>query len=138
ASDILAINFLDLAKHYILQRVAYGFEVTQVFASGYKVQYGIGKIHPTTGQVLEFAEKPERFEPTNTACYCLKERLNDFKYINKLPSNPEDELVYKWIKEGVLGSYIIPYEKLISIKFEADLENANRIDLEKFIKQLYH
>ncbi|MEM3516768.1 MAG: hypothetical protein QW647_03150, partial [Candidatus Bathyarchaeia archaeon] len=68
----------------------------------------------------------------------LKERLNDFKYINKLPSNPEDELVYKWIKEGVLGSYIIPYEKLISIKFEADLENANRIDLEKFIKQLYH
>jgi len=134
ASDILAINFLDLAKHHILQRVRYGFEVTQVYASGYKVQYGIGKIHPTTGQVLEFIEKPERFEPTNTACYCLQERLNDFKYIKKIPSNPEDELIHKWIKEGILGAYIIPYEKLISIKFEADLEKASKIDLEKFIK----
>ena len=137
ASDILAINFLDLAKQHILQRAAYGFEVTQVFALGYRVQYGIGKIHPTTGQVLEFIEKPERLEPTNTACYCLQERLNDFKYIKKLPSNPEDELIHEWIKKGILGSYVIPHEKLISIKFEADLENANKIDLKKFIKQSY-
>ncbi len=135
ASDILAINFLDLIKHHILQRITYGFEVTQVYASGYRIQYGVGKIHPTTGQVLEFIEKPERLEPTNTACYCLQERLNDFKYIKKLPSNPEDELIHEWIKKGILGAYIIPYEKVISIKFEADLENANKIDLEKFIKQ---
>ncbi|MBS7655327.1 hypothetical protein KEJ50_02355 [Candidatus Bathyarchaeota archaeon] len=134
ASDILAISFLDLIKHHIWQRIAYGFEVTQVYASGYKVQYGIGKIHPTTGQVLEFIEKPERIEPTNTACYCLQERLNDFKHIHKLPSNPEDELIHKWIKKNVLGAYIIPYEKLISIKFEADLKRVNEIDLEKFVK----
>jgi NDP-sugar pyrophosphorylase family protein len=134
ASDILAINFLDLAKHHIWQRIAYEFEVTQVYALGYKVQYGIGKIHPTTGQVLEFIEKPERLEPINTACYCLQERLNDFKYIKKIPSNPEDDLIHEWVRKGIVGSYIIPYEKIISIKFEADLEKANKTDLEKFIK----
>lgn len=137
ASDILSLNLLDLVRHHLWQRAIYGFEVTQVYASGYRVQYGVGRLHPTTGQVLDFVEKPKRSEPINAACYCLQERLRDFERLERFPSNPEDELVHKWIKEGVLGSYVIPQERIISIKFEKDLEKANQIELEKFVKSAY-
>ncbi len=133
ASDILKIDVGHMAKHYLWQRANYGFEILQVYTSGYQVPFGIGHLHPTTGRVISFVEKPFKEEPTNIACYCLQERLSDFLGITKIPTNPEDELVYKWSEEGVLGSYVLPKENVLSIKFARDIQRIDSMDLEKFL-----
>ncbi len=57
--------------------------------------------------------------------------------ISKIPSNPEDELIHKWIKEKKIGGYIIPHESLISIKFEKDLVALSDIDIDQYVKRIY-
>lgn len=133
ASDILRLDLGRLSQHYLWQRANYGFEILQVYVSGYQVQFGLGKLHPTTGQVVSFVEKPFKDEPTNIACYCIHERLEDFTRISKIPTNPEDELVYRWLEAGVLGSYVLPREDVISIKFAKDVQRTNEMDIEKFL-----
>jgi len=133
ASDILKIDVEHLAKHYLWHRANYGFEVIQVYTSGYQVQYGIARLHPTTGRVLSFVEKPFKEEPANIACYCLQERLSDFLRIERIPTNPEDDLVYRWMEEGILGSYVLPRENVLSFKFVKDIERIESLDLREFL-----
>jgi len=133
ASDVLKLDLRDLVRNYLWKRSNYGFHVLQVYASGYRVQYGVGKLHPSTGGVIGFEEKPFREEPTNTACYCMRERLEDFRKIRRIPSDPEDELVGRWLREGVLGSYVISKENVVSVKFEKDLQRVLNMDFEKFL-----
>jgi len=137
ASDILRINLRNLVRHYLWLRTCYGFEVVQVLTSGFKAQYGVGKVDFSTSQVIDFKEKPLLPELANTACYLVHGRLRDFVEIQKLPSNPEDELVHKWLKEKKLGAYVIGYEDIISIKFQKDLEAVYDLDIERYVKSAY-
>jgi len=133
ASDILRLSLKDLVRHYLWLNIYHGFKVVQVFTSGFRVQYGIGKVDLSTYQVVDFKEKPLRPDLASTATYMIHGRLTDFKHVKTIPSNPEDELVQKWIKAKIIGAYIIPHESLISIKYEKDLETVGEMDLEKFV-----
>jgi NDP-sugar pyrophosphorylase family protein len=137
ASDILRMNLRDLVRHHLWLRTYHGFEVTQVYTSGFRVQYGIGKVNYSTSQVTRFKEKPLFHSLANTACYVTHGRLRDFKDIRKVPSNPEEELVPKWLMENTLGAYIISPEDIISIKFQKDLERVFEMDIERFVKGAY-
>ncbi len=134
ASDILNLHINNLVRHYVWQRSTNRFEIVQVYGSGYKVQYGIGRLHPSTGQVLSFEEKPIRVEPTNMACYVVHGRLLDFLKITRLPANPEDELIYDWVKKGVVSAYVIPQEDVLTIKFEGDIQRIADLDLDSFLR----
>lgn len=137
ASDILRVNFRNLVRHYIWGKTYHGFAVVQVYTSGFKARYGIGKVDCSTFRVTDFKEKPLFHDLANTACYIIHGRLKDFKHIKKIPSNPEDELVPKWLKEKTLAAYIIRPEDLISIKFEKDIEKVDEMDLDYYIKSAY-
>ncbi|WP_455368479.1 sugar phosphate nucleotidyltransferase [[Eubacterium] cellulosolvens] len=135
ASDIIRLNLRKLLSHYLWLKTSYDIDVVQIYTSGFRVQYGIGKIDPSTSRVIEFEEKPIRYGFASTACYIIHECLNDFKTISKIPSNPEDELIHKWIKEKKIGGYIIPHESLISIKFEKDLVAMSDADIDQYVKK---
>ncbi len=137
ASDIIKINLRDLIRHYLWLNASYGCEIIQVYTSSFRVQYGIGEVDNSSAKVIDFKEKPLRQDLANTACYLTHRRLSDLKNIKKIPSNLEDEIIYKWIKDKILGAYIIPYENLISIKFEKDLDQVVEMNLEKCIKSIY-
>ncbi|MBS7631893.1 hypothetical protein KEJ47_10080, partial [Candidatus Bathyarchaeota archaeon] len=137
ASDILKVNLRDLVRHFIWLNICHGFEVVQVYTSGFRVQYGIGKVDLSTLRVIDFEEKPLRQDLASTATYIIHGRLKDFLELKKMPSNPEDELVQRWIKEETLGAYIMPHQDLISIKYEKDLDTVEEIDLESHIRSKY-
>ncbi|WP_455279822.1 sugar phosphate nucleotidyltransferase [[Eubacterium] cellulosolvens] len=135
ASDILRLNLRKLLSHYLWMKASYDIDVVQVYTSGFKVQYGIGEVDPSTSRVIKFEEKPFRYGFASTACYIIHESLNDFKTVSKIPSNPEDELIHKWIMEKKIGGYIIPHESLISIKFEKDLVALSNTDIDQYVKK---
>jgi len=135
-SDILKLNLQELIRHYLWLKACHSFEVVQVYTAGFRVQYGIGRVDPSTSQVVDFVEKPLRSDLANTACYITHGRLRDFKHINMTPSNPEDELIYKWLKERTIGAYIIPFENMISIKFAKDLDAVDEMDLDQYIRSV--
>jgi mannose-1-phosphate guanylyltransferase len=137
ASDILRLNLRELVRHYLWLSACHGCQVVQVYTSGFKVRFGIGRIDPTTFKLTEFSEKPLRPELANTACYVTLGRLNDFRSIERTPSNPEDELVHRWIKQGTIGGYIISHDSIISIKFEEDLTRVEDMDIEHFVRSAY-
>ncbi|MFC1506896.1 sugar phosphate nucleotidyltransferase [Thermoproteota archaeon] len=137
ASDILRLNLRELLSHYLWLKASYDVDVVQIYTSGFRVQYGMGEIDPSTSRVIDFEEKPIRYGFASTACYIIHECLNDFRTISKIPSNPEDELIHKWIKEKKIGGYIIPHESLISIKFEKDLVALSDIDIDQYVKRVY-
>lgn len=137
ASDILRLNLRNLVRHYLWVNACHGFEVVQVYASGFRVQYGIGKVNLSTSQVVNFEEKPLYHDLANTACYITHGRLKDFLQVDRKPVNIEDGLIHKWVKEKTLAAYIIPHEDLISIKYEGDLNRVDEMDLEQFIKSAY-
>ena len=136
ASDILRLNLNNLLIHYLWLKASYDVDVVQIYTSGFRVQYGIGEIDTSTSRVIEFKEKPIRQGFASTACYILHECLSDFKTISKIPSNPEDELIYKWIKEKKIGGYVIPHESFISIKFEKDIISLSDADIDQYVKQV--
>lgn len=137
ASDILRLNLRSLVRHYLWLKACYGFDVVQVYSSGFKVQYGIGKVDFSTSQVVDFREKPIFRDLANTACYITHGRLEDFKSIQKLPANPEDELIHKWLKEKTLGAYVIHHDDIISIKFQKDLDKVYDMDLTRHVRSAY-
>ncbi|MGQ9543560.1 MAG: sugar phosphate nucleotidyltransferase [Candidatus Bathyarchaeia archaeon] len=137
ASDILRLNLKDLVRHHLLLKTYRGFEVTQVYTSGFRVRYGIGRVNYSTSQVTSFKEKPIFRSLANTACYVIHGRLRDFKDVRKVPSNPEEELVPKWLRENTLGAYIISPDDVISIKFQKDLEQVCEMDIDKFVRGAY-
>jgi NDP-sugar pyrophosphorylase family protein len=137
ASDILRLNLRNLVRHYLWMNACHGFEVVQVYASGFRVQYGIGKVDLSTFQVVNFEEKPFYHDLANTACYIIHGRLKDFLEIDKKPVNIEDVLIHKWVREKTLAAYIIPHEDLISIKYEGDLNKVDEVDLERFVRSAY-
>jgi NDP-sugar pyrophosphorylase family protein len=136
ASDILKINLRELVRHYLWVNANHECEALQVYTSGFRVRYGLGKVDPSTLSVTEFEEKPLRSDLASTACYVIYGRLNDFREV-KTPSNPEDQLVPRWIKEKIVAAYIIPFENIVSIKFEEDLVRANEMNLERYVKSIY-
>jgi NDP-sugar pyrophosphorylase family protein len=137
ASDILRLNMCELLSHYLWLKASYDIDVVQIYTSGFRVQYGMGEIDPSTSRVIEFEEKPIRYGFASTACYVIHECLNDFKTVSKIPSNPEDELIHKWIKEKKIGGYVIPPDSLISIKFEKDLVALSDTDINQYVKRVY-
>jgi NDP-sugar pyrophosphorylase family protein len=137
ASDILRLNLRNLVRHYLWLKACYGFDVVQVYSSGFRVQFGIGKVDFSTLQVIDFREKPIFQDLANTACYVTHGRLEDFRSIHKLPSNPEDELIHKWLKEKTLGAYVIGHDDIISIKFQKDLDKVYEMDLDRHIRSAY-
>ncbi|MFX1243305.1 MAG: sugar phosphate nucleotidyltransferase [Promethearchaeota archaeon] len=137
ASDILRLNLHKLLIHYLWLKTSYDIDVVQIYTSGFRVQYGMGEIDPSTSRVINFKEKPIRQGFASTACYVIHKCLSDFKTISKIPSNPEDELIHKWIKEKKIGGYVIPHESLISIKFEKDLVALTDADIDQYVKQVY-
>jgi len=137
ASDILRLNLRDLVRHYLWLKTYHGFDVVQVYSSGFRVQYGIGKVDFSTSQVVDFKEKPIFQDLANTACYITHGRLEDFRSIRKLPANPEDELIHKWSKEKTLGAYVIGYDDIISIKFQKDLDKVYDMDLDRYVRSAY-
>ncbi|MEM3073068.1 MAG: sugar phosphate nucleotidyltransferase, partial [Candidatus Bathyarchaeia archaeon] len=137
ASDILRLNLRNLVRHYLWVNAYHGFDVVQVYASGFRVHYGVGKVDPSTSQVVSFEEKPFYNDLANTACYVIHGRLKDFLQVDKKPVNIEDILIYKWVREKTLAAYIIPHEDLISIKYEGDLNRVDEMDLERFVGSAY-
>lgn len=137
ASDILRLNLCDLLSHYLWLKASYDVDVVQIYTSGFRVQYGIGEIDPSTSRVIEFEEKPIKYGFASTACYVIHECLSDFKTVSKIPSNPEDELIHKWIKEKKIGGYVIPHDSFISIKFEKDLAALSDTDIDQYVKRVY-
>jgi NDP-sugar pyrophosphorylase family protein len=137
ASDILRLNLCKLLSHYLWLKASYDIDVVQIYTSGFRVQYGIGEIDPSTSRVIEFEEKPIKYGFASTACYVIHECLSDFKTVSKIPSNPEDELIHKWIKEKKIGGYIIPHDSFISIKFEKDLTVLSNTDINQYVKKVY-
>ncbi|MEM2942416.1 MAG: sugar phosphate nucleotidyltransferase [Candidatus Bathyarchaeia archaeon] len=137
ASDILRLNLRSLVGHYLWLKACHGFNVVQVYTSGFRVQYGIGKVDFSTSQVIDFIEKPVFQDLANTACYIIYGRLEDFRTVQKIPSNPEDELIYKWLKEKTLGAYVIGHEDIISIKFQRDLDKVDNMDLDRYVRSAY-
>jgi len=137
ASDVLRLNLLDLVRHYLWLKTYRRFEVIQVYTSAFRAQYGIGKIDFSTNQVTDFTEKPLLHNLASTACYVTHDRLKDFQDITKIPSNPEDELVHKWLREKTLGAYVISHEDVISIKFQKDVDNVEGMDFDAYIRKMY-
>ncbi len=136
ASDILCINLSHLIRHGLILNICNDIKIIQVYTSGFKVQFGIGKVDLSTLQVTDFQEKPLYHDLANTAFYALFNQLEDFKEIRKIPSNIEDEVIHKWIQKKELGAYIIPHQNFISIKFEKDLNQVNKMDLYNLIKKM--
>ncbi len=137
ASDILKLNLRDLIGHYLWLNACHGLEVVQVYTSAFRAPYGIGALDPSSFRVVEFQEKPLRRDLASTACYFTHCRLKDFKHADRTPCNPEDELLPRWIREGVVGAYVVPYDNFISIKFEEDLSRIGAMDLEHYIRSAY-
>jgi len=137
ASDVLRLNLPDLVRHYLWLKTYHHFDVIQVYTSGFRAQYGIGKIDFSTNQVIDFKEKPLLHDLANTACYVTHDRLKDFQHITKIPSNPEDELIQKWLSEKTLGAYVISHEDIISIKFQKDLDNVDGVDFDSYVRKMY-
>lgn len=137
ASDILRLNLRDLFRHYLWLNACHGLEVIQVYTSGFRAPYGIGALDLSSFRVVQFEEKPLRPDLASTACYVTHCRLVDFTQIERTPSNPEDELLQRWIGEKLIGAYVISYDDFISIKFEEDLAKVESMDLEEYVRSAY-
>ncbi|MCS7105713.1 MAG: sugar phosphate nucleotidyltransferase [Candidatus Aenigmarchaeota archaeon] len=134
ASDITRNFIRELLKYHKKQEEK-GFELTIVCAErcvipSSKVEYDV-----KTGKALSLKRKPEHVWSKGNASHVgtfvfSPKGLEKFKNV-KIPSNPEDSVVQDLIKEGRACVYVT--DVWIPIKYYSDVEEANKIDLRKFI-----
>lgn len=138
AVDITRNIIPDLIKNHEEQVKKYGYEATIVVAKKCVIPSSRVKFNPDTKTVYSLDRKPKHVwqdgEGSHVGMFLFEPKaMKRFESV-AIPSSPEDSVAQDIIKERKAGIFLT--DSWMPIKYTSDIDEANKIDIEKFQKQL--